>query len=81
MSDDGIPDTYPPSRKVPDWCASCGTGILVLTRTWEFMGSFWGKVYCANLCPRDGCQAAQVNAPGSIAEEIERRQGMLATAT
>lgn len=72
-----IPDTFPPSPRVPDRCASCGEPIEVLTRTWEWMSSFWGKVYGANLCSKTRCRVKIEATPLAIVREVERRQAEL----
>lgn len=74
MSSDGIPDAFDHSPRIPDRCASCGRGIQVVLRSWEWLESFWGKVYGANLCKRTACHVKAEATPEAIEREINRRR-------
>ena len=72
--DKDIPEKQAPTVRVEDHCAVCGKPILVVVRTWEWMGSFWGKVYGANLCKGNRCHLKATKSPSVIVREIDRRQ-------
>lgn len=74
MTTTEIPETYPPSPRVADRCASCGARIEVVVRTWEWVVSFWGKAIGANLCEKTRCRAKANTTPEAIVREVDRRR-------
>ena len=64
-----------PGPRVDDDCAGCGVPLKVVHRSWEIMRGFWGRVFCANLCP--DCEPQREAKADAIYVTIGRRQRRL----
>ena len=71
--------------KYPDYCAWCGHGLEVYSRSWTNMVSMWGVYYTANYCTDGTCgvkgcvhqcepEVDDVDAAERVHREIQRRR-------